>query len=585
MRGFCHFDRRNFTIASGAHRYNHRPTVRHYLPISLVLLSTIPPQPSIGVAWAEDADASAEARIEFREVGERWGIGFVHGQGGTGEFYMPESMGSGVVVFDYDLDGDQDVLLVNGGAMPGYTGEVPRSRLFRNDGPGEFVDVTAASGIVVAGYGMGSTAGDVDGDGDQDLYITAWGNNQLLRNNGDGTFSDITTAAGVAGGETMWTASAAFGDVDNDGDLDLYSTNYVGFSYDDNPFCGNKELGLRSYCHPDVYDGLPDRFYRNNGNGTFTDATDTAGFATANGKGLGVIFGDLDRDGWIDLYVANDMTANYLYRNRGDGSFEEEGLFSGVAFSDQGSPEAGMGVDLADTDGDGFDEIIVTHLDMQTNALYSSSPDGMFVDRRHQAELAGPSRMKVGFGVAFADFDQDGDVDLAVGNGHIIHNVDEYGTGTTYRQVNQVYRNRGGGRFELAGDTGLEIELASRGLAVGDLDGDGDLDWVVSNLGEEAEVYENVSETGGWLQVDLQRAQGEAFGLGTRLRLSSGGRSQVREVRSASSYLSQNATTVHFGVGDVLDTLKLRIRWPDGPVQELNGVFASRRVLLFSPGY
>ena len=480
-------------------------------------------------------------------------------------------------MFDYDGDGDQDVLLVDGAAMPGYEGEPPLSRLYRNDASARFVDVSIHSGIDVKGYGMGGTAADVDLDGDLDLYVTAWGSNQLFENR-DGRFVDVTSRAGVGGGEAMWSTSAAFGDVDGDAYPDLYVANYVDFSLAKNPICGHRELGLRSYCHPDVYDGQPDRFFRNLGGGVFEDATSSAGFGDAKGKGLGVIFGDINRDGSVDIYVANDMTANYLFENRGDGTFEETGLFSGVAFSDQGAPEAGMGVDLADTDGDGFDELIVTHLDMQSNALYSSSGSGLFMDRRHEAALANPSRMQVGFGVAFADFDCDADVDLAVGNGHIIHNIDQYGTGSTYKQRNQVFRNDGTGRFELVEDAGFEAIHASRGLAIGDLDSDGDLDLVVNNLDEEAEVYENLtSSCAGWLAVDA--APGVPPPLGIRAELVTTNRRQVREMRSASSYLSQNASTLHFAHPP--EDAELLVVWPGGRRQSFAGFHFGRTLRLY----
>jgi hypothetical protein len=523
-----------------------------------------------------------QSDIHFREVSLDWGVEFRHHHGGAGDFYMPESMGAGVVIFDYDSDGDQDVFLVDAAAMPRYEGDVPRSRLYRNDGRGKFVDVSDSAGIAVLAYGMGATAGDVDRDGDEDLYITAWGPNQLFLNNGNGSFRDVTSEAGVAGGDDEWSTSAAFGDVDGDGYMDLYVANYVDFSLDNNPICGHRELDLRSYCHPDVYDGQLDRFFLNDGDGTFTDAAEAVGMGKPQGKGLGVIFGDLNRDGRVDLYVANDMTANYLFENKGDGTVEEVGLFSGVAFSDQGSPEAGMGVDLADTDGDGFDELIVTHLDMQSNALYSSSEAGLFLDRRYEAELANPSRMKVGFGVAFADFDCDADVDLAVGNGHIIHNIDLYGTGSTYRQRNQVFRNDGRGRFSTVEDAGFEAIRASRGLAVGDLDGDHDLDIVVNNLDEEVEVYENVtSSCSGWLTVDL--APLELTSLGLRAELTRPERRQVREMRSASSYLSQNSRALHFGVPDTYENSTLRLWWPGGRRQTLETVPENRSLLLFEP--
>jgi hypothetical protein len=541
----------------------------------LYLLS--PAAVSVGVAASP-----AERGIAFREVSIAWGIDFRHHHGGAGDFFMPESMGAGTVIFDYDNDGDQDIFLVDAGAMPRYEGEVPRSRLFRNEGPGQFVDVTDRSGIAVKAYGMGATAADVDLDGDLDLYVTEWGSNQLFLSDGSGRFSDATTRAGVGGGEEMWSTSASFGDLDGDMYPDLYVANYVDFSLDNNPICGHKELGLRSYCHPDVYDGQLDRFFHNNGDGTFSEVADEIGIGEPVGKGLGVIFGDLNRDSWVDLYVANDMTANYLFENRGDGTVEEVGLLSGVAFSDQGSPEAGMGVDLADTDGDGFDELIVTHLDMQSNALYSSSAAGLFIDRRYEAELANPSRMKVGFGVAFADFDCDADVDLAVGNGHIIHNIDLYGTGSTYKQRNQVFRNDGSGRFSAVPNAGFQAVRASRGLAVGDLDGDHDLDIVVNNLDDDVEVYENLATScDRWLTVDL--APLELSGLGLRLELARSDRRQVREMRSASSYLSQNSRMIHFGVSEEYLEAVLRLWWPGGRRQDLFGFPENRGLLLYLP--
>jgi hypothetical protein len=519
------------------------------------------------------------AEIRFHEVSQAWGLSFRHHHGGSGQLYMPETMGSGVALFDYDGDGDPDVFYVDSGAMPGYKGETPRSVLLRNDGGGRFVDVTERSGLRVAGYGMGATAGDVDGDGDPDLYVTAFGPDQLFRNNGDGTFTDVTAKAGL--GDPLWSTAAAFADTDGDGDLDLYVADYVDFSFENNPVCGNQKLGLRSYCHPEVFHGQPDRFYRNRGDGTFEDATAAAGFPNDAGNGLGAIFGDFDKDGDQDLYVSNDMNPSFLYENRGNGTFQEIGLLSGTALSDQGQPEAGMGVDAGDVDGNGFPDLVKTHLDLQTNALYLNQGSMLFTDGRYVSKLAEPSMYKVGFGVLFADLDQDGDLDHAVANGHIIHNAELFGTGTTYKQRNQVFENIGKGVFLEVKDSGVDVVRSSRGLAAGDLDLDGDLDLVITNSDDRSEVYENVSSpAGGWLQVDLAGRGKNTAGIGARLEVESGGRRQVREVRTGSSYLSQNALTAHFGLGAADKADRLTLCWPGGRIQVFLDLPKDRRIVL-----
>ena len=519
-------------------------------------------------------DGVASSAIRFREVSVEWGIGFRHHHGGSGDFYLIETMGAGVVALDYDGDGDDDLFFVQSGELPGTGRRQHRSVLYRNDGAGRFAEVSAGSGVELDVYGMGAAAGDIDGDGDLDLYVTCFGADRLLRNNGDGTFTDVTEASGVANPD--WGASASFADVDRDGDLDLYVTNYVDFTFDNNPPCGLPTRGLRSYCHPDVYDGLPDRFFRNRGDGTFEEATAEAGFGEANGKGLGVIFGDIDRDGWTDLYVANDLTANFLFHNRGNGTFEEIALVSGVAFDERGEAEAGMGVELGDVDDNGYPDIIVTHVDEQTNALYSNTGSGLFIDRRWLAQLAEPSYYMVGFGVALADLDHDGDSDVAIANGHIAHNADEWGTGTSFRQRNQVMENLGGGRFREVTDAGLDVVLSSRGLAAADFDGDGDVDLAISNSNDRAEVYENVSRSvGGWLQVEVV---GGGPSVGTGLELVAGGRLQRREVRASSSYMSQNSAVVHFGLGGASRVESLRLWWLDGERRELRDLPVGRRL-------
>lgn len=520
------------------------------------------------------------AEIRFEEASAALGIDFRHHHGGSGEYYMCETMGSGVAIFDYDGDGDQDLFFVDSGELPGYVGETPRSRLFRNDGE-RFTDVTDRSGIEVTGYGQGVTAGDVDGDGDLDLYVSAFGPNQLFRNRGDGTFEDVTEVAGV--GNSLFGSSTALADTDRDGDLDLYVTNYVDFTLDHNIWCGKRERGIQAYCHPDAYPGQPDVFYRNRGDGTFEDATSEAGLSMARGKGLGVTFADFDDDGWTDLYVSNDMTANLLFRNLKDGTFEEMGLMAGAAFNARGNPEAGMGVDVGDLDGDALPELMTTHIDEQSNSLYGYVGSWLFIDKRFTARMAEASFHRVGFGVGFADLDQDRDLDIVVANGHIIDNIELFKQTTTFRQPNEVFENLGEGRFKLAGESGLgSIVRSSRGLSLGDLDGDGDLDLAINNSNDQAEVWRNLtSGGGGWLQVALRRASGDRFAIGSRVTVEAGGRSQWREVRSGTSYESQSSLVLHFGLGDAERVDRLTARWPDGRVQVVEGVPAGHRVLLF----
>ncbi|HEX9943738.1 MAG TPA: CRTAC1 family protein [Thermoanaerobaculia bacterium] len=515
--------------------------------------------------------------IHFREVSREWGIDFRHHHGGSGQRYMVETMVGGVVMFDFDGDGDEDLFFVDGGSLPGYTGEPARSRLFRNDG-GKFTDWTERSGIKVAGYGVGGAAGDVDNDGDLDLYVTVFaGPNQLFRNSGDGTFTDVTARAGV--GDPLWSSSAAFADADNDGDLDLYVVNYVDFSTANHKFCGDVKKNLRGYCHPDVYNGLPDHFYRNRGDGTFEDATQAAGFGGAVGPGLGVVFGDIDNDGWQDVYVANDTRPNFLFHNKGNGIFEDVSLLSGTAVNEAGQPEAGMGVDMGDYDGDGLLDIVVTNFELETNGLYRNLGGGAFLDSRNVARIAEPSLLFLAFGVAFVDLDQDGDLDLVIANGHINDNAAEFLQGSQYRQRNQIFESLGNGKFRENTATGMDVVRASRGLACGDLDGDGDQDVVVVDSNEPAEIYENTGAAGNWLLVDIAAPAGNRFGIGARLELEAGGKRQIRDVKTASSYLSQNALTVHFGLGKAEKVDRLTVRRP-GKVQVFVGLPANRKLVI-----
>ncbi len=523
------------------------------------------------------AAAPAAGEIRLRETAAAWGVDFRHHHGGSGERYMVETMCGGVTLFDYDGDGDTDLFFVDGGELPGYRGEPPRSRLFRNDG-GRFTDVTARAGIVVAPYGCGAVAADVEGDGDLDLYVSQFGPNQLLLNDGQGRFTDASAAAGVA--DPLWSVGAVFTDVDRDGDPDLYVANYVDFDLDSHKFCGDEARGLQGYCHPGAYDGVPDTFYRNLGDGTFRNDTAAAGLPADEGAGLGVIAGDLDNDGWPDVYVANDSTPNFLYRNRGDGTFEDMALLSGVAYGDRGMPEAGMGVDLADLDGNGYFDLVVTNFELETNALYSNMGNGLFIDSRYTTRLGEPTLINLAFGVVFSDLDLDGDEDLVVGNGHTLDNAAEFDARSRYAQENQLFENLGGTFREVSGH-GADTLRVTRALAAGDLDLDGDADLVAVNSNDVAELFENVSDrAGGWLQVELRQPAGNRFGLDGRIALDQGARTQLREVRTAVSYLSQNALPVLFGLGQA-PADRLHVRWPDGHRQALLTPPADRRLVVF----
>jgi len=549
--------------------------------------------PGIALALAGlfgTVDTAGGGDIRFAEVSTAWGLDFRHNAGFSGRMYMVETMAGGVVLFDYDGDGDDDAFFIDGGVLPGYEGPPPRSRLFRNDGSQagpRFVDVTDTAGIDFGAYGVGGTAGDIDGDGDLDLYLTAFGRNELFLNLGDGSFR----AAGAERGldEPTWSASAAFADIDLDGDLDLYVTSYTDFSVGNHRVCGlggdrdgdQPGEGGRGYCHPDMYNGLPDRLFRNDGRGFFVDGTAESGLAGAAEAGLGVVVGDLDGDRWPDVYVANDKDPNLLFRNQGAGRFEDDSLLSGTAYDRSGNAEAGMGVDLADLDGDGLQDLVVTNFALETNAFYRAAGGGVFIDRRFPSGLAQPSLHRLAFGINALDADLDGDLDLFVANGHIQPEAARIGEVGAYEQPNQLFENLGEGRFQERLDAGLDPVRTSRGSAVADLDLDGDLDIVVVNSNQPSEVYENRT-SGNWLAVEpsARRITGAAS-IGARIVLVTGENEQLRETRAGSSYLSQSTLAAFFGLADEERVDRVTVRQPAfGRVLVLSDLPANRRLLL-----
>lgn len=522
---------------------------------------------------------------QFHNMAAQAGIAFQHINGATPEKYMPETMGSGGLFFDFDGDGWLDIFLVDGGSLAdAQVAARARNALYRNSRDGTFADVTARSGILPLRYGMGACAADYDNDGHVDLYLTGFEGNALYRNNGDGTFTDVTAKAGA--GVRSWSTSCAWGDFNKDGFLDLYVANYVDFGMNNNQFCGDVVQRVRAYCHPNVYGGLPDVLLQNNGDGTFTDISQQAGIATP-GNGLGVVVGDYDNDGWPDIYVANDSVPNFLYRNLGNGTFEEVGQWAGVAVNRNGRPEAGMGTDFGDIDNNGLLDIFVTNLDWETNTLYHNQGKGLFVDATAERGLGEPSLPLVGFGTAFLDFDNDGLLDIAVTNGNVLDNAKFFREAASYAQPKHLYRNLGGGKFREVGGAsgpGFATLTVGRGLYAGDMDNDGDLDLLITNNGQRIELLRNDSNrNAGRANALLLRTVGSKSnrdGVGARITLTAGGARQIREVKAGSSYLGQNDLRVHFGMGSVPRAERIEIRWPSGVVDVLENVEANQMLTI-----
>ena len=512
---------------------------------------------------------------------------------------MVETMGSGGGLVDLDGDDRLDLVLLQGHPLPGHPDRdspesiVWRDRVWRGSGDGTFVDVTAEAMAVEPGWSMGLCAGDVDEDGDPDLVITRLGADRLLINDG-GRLRDATAGSGIDGPE--WGASCAFADFDRDGCLDLAVVNYVDFSLENHREC--VEGGLSAYCHPDVYAGVPDRLYAGRCDGTFRDVSDASGIAVEDpneSKGLGVLWTDVDDDGWIDLYVSNDSTRNFLWRNRGDGTFEEVGVTTGVAFNEEGVTEAGMGIDAGDVDGDGRLDLIVTHLDLETNTLYRQYGDGFFEDATRPAGLAAPSHERLGFGVELFDADLDGDPDLYVANGHIIDNIDQMRATASFEQPDQLFENRRGaaatmGRFEQVARAGPWFDQArvSRSVVAGDLDGDGDQDLVVTTCGGRPAVLLNrIADGRPAVVLDLRLPSGRSAVGARALLIDDRGGRQVEEVRAGHGYLSQGGPRLVFGLADGAGVASLEIRWPDGSQQSLAGgdiPIVAGQILRLEPG-
>jgi len=515
---------------------------------------------------------------------------FRHLSGEPEKRYILEVMGSGVALFDYDGDSDLDVFLVNASTLSrlekGLPGE--RSRLFRNEGGFAFEDVTDAAGIYEAGFGQGAAAADVDNDGDLDLYVTNYGPNVFYRNEGDGTFSKV--AAGIE--DSRWGASAAFGDVDADGFLDLYLANYLDFDRAlldrliPRQFCEWK--GLRVNCGPRGFSGVSGRLFHNGKDGAFEDWTERSGVENLTTYPLGALFSDLDRDGDPDLYVATDSTGHLLFENLGGGRFRDVSLASGASLSQLGKEQAGMGVDSGDVNGDGLFDLFVTNFSDDYNTLYLNRGRLSFTDSSDVSGLGVASLPYLGWSTCLADFDADSDLDIFLVNGHVYPQVDEASVGESFRQPMQLFANRGTGTFDevtsLSGSA-LGTPRSSRGAAVGDLDGDRDQDMVVNVHDGPPVVLENLlSGEANVLVLRLVGREGNRDAIGAVVTAVSRGNSQVREVKAGSGYLSQSDSRIYVGLGEAKGVDSLRIRWPSGLVEALDSVASGEVTVLEGKG-
>ncbi len=514
---------------------------------------------------------------QFVEVGVQAGLTHRHENGASPQKLMMETFGSGVAAFDFDLDGRVDLFFVNGADLARGKAS-PGHRLYRNVGGGKFEDVTARAGLRGnGGFGTGVAVGDYDNDGRLDLYVTGYGANQLFRNRGDGTFEEVTTRAGVAGGG--WSSSAGFLDYDRDGDLDLYVARYLEYDIKDNPYCGFRKPGYRMYCDPRMFDGKTDLLYRNNGDGTFTDVSKAAGIANPAGKGLGVAVGDVDGDGWPDIYVANDGVRNFLYHNQRNGTFVDIAYGAGVGLDGHGKPQAGMGTEIADYDGDGRPDIFVTNFALELNTLYRNLGHLLFEDFTEAAGLSSGLE-PLGFGTRLFDFDNDGDLDIHVTNGHVIDNVKLYYPQQSYAQKDLLYENIGGGKFrDVSAQAGpaFRMEHVGRGSVVADFDNDGDLDIVIANVGDRPFLFRNdTTPRRHWLAVELRGKASNRFEVGARVTVTAGERRQVRDMTNVASYLSSGELRLHFGLGEAAVAERVEIAWPSGGRQVLETVKADQ---------
>jgi hypothetical protein len=522
--------------------------------------------------------AAAIAPLQFSNVAGISGVHFVLENSPTATKYMIETMPGGIAVFDYNGDGLPDIYFTNGAEVPSLAKSSPKfwNRLYRNDGNFHFTDVTEQARVGGIGYSMGAAAGDYDNDGHPDLFVAGVNRNILYRNRGDGTFEDVTEKAGIKSGQ--WAVAAGWFDYDNDGKLDLLVVHYSDTPLEDR-FCGNREKDIRIYCHPKYFNPLASTLYRNRGDGTFEDVSKKSGIGQYAGRGMSVAFADYDGDGFMDAFVTNDNMPNFLFHNRGNGTFEETALLAGVALPDRGKPVSSMGVDFRDYDNDGLPDIAVTALAGETFPLFRNTGQGLFTDATYASRIGPLSTGHSGWGNALADFDNDGWKDLFTANSHVNDRVEAFES-RAYKEPNSVFLNTAGKFSDATPEAMKAARKAHRGLAFGDFDGDGRMDVVVSSLGEPAELWRNTTpQPGNWIAFRLRGTRGNRDGIGARIRLGK----QWNEMTSAVSYASASLVPVHFGLGAAREVSDVEIRWPSGRVQKLGRLGVNKTIDVTEP--
>ena len=523
--------------------------------------------------------SASGSATQFEDVTRAAGIHFVHNSGAFGKKWLPETMGPGVAFLDYDNDGWQDILFVNGTAWPGHAGRHTTLALYHNNHDGTFTDVTQKAGLATEIYGMGVAIGDFDNDGYDDIFITALGQSHLFHNNGDGTFTDVTKKAGLWG-PNEFSTSAAWVDYDRDGHLDLVVANYVQWSPENDIYCA-LDGKTKSYCTPEPYKGSSIRLWHNRGDGTFEDATQKAGLYDPTSKSLGVAILDANQDGWPDILVSNDTQPNKLYINNGNGTFSEKGVQAGIGYSEDGIARAGMGVDAGDYDRSGYPSVLITNFSNQMLALYHNERNGLFVDDAPQSDVGHASLLTLGFGCFFFDYDLDGWLDIYIANGHIEDAIERVQPRVRYAEPPHLFHNLGNGKFkEVTASAGVSFAAprVARGAAYGDINNDGALDVLVATNGGPAALFRNAGTKNHSLRIKLTGTKSNRDGIGAVVRVTAGNDTQAQMLRSGSSYLSSSELIVTFGLASHTQADAVEIRWPSGQSDHLKNVAADQIV-------